>query len=122
MKRRIQVNLSERAHRELKRRAEAAGVTRQALIEGWLTEGPTDTSPDLDDTQTNSLSAEAKTEREAKKAAKKACKTELASRIADALPGRVMAIADKVETARPHKFHSGASPIPGCNSCADLTK
>jgi hypothetical protein len=130
MKQRIQINLSERAHGELKRRAEAAGLTRQALIEGWLTEGvPAGTRlvdvfpdgyPDDSVARTNSLSSDAKVEREAKKAARARRKAELGSQIADTLPARVMAIADKVEAARPHKFHSGASPVPGCKDCLDL--
>jgi hypothetical protein len=49
-------------------------------------------------------------------------KDELQESVAAALPARVQSIAEKIERVRPHGFHSGASPIPGCNECTAAAK
>src|SRR5262245_3615874 len=95
MKKRIQINLSEEAHEELKRRAEAAKTTRQDLIERWLTETPA--------TVVEEPKSKSKLER---------------TRSQATAPPDIE--EEPQGTLYTHTYHSGSKPVLGCPECARL--
>ena len=62
--------------------------------------------------------AEAIRARASRKAARAERKAELAEAITSALPVQVQPEAKSAAVARPHNFHSGVSPVAGCDVCA----